>query len=77
MLISAEEKPDIIELDKNEKLMVSSTYEMVKNKYEVGPNAYRAIKIKVYDSFFVVLLTDQQGKTTDIAFSDTWDFSIR
>jgi aspartyl-tRNA synthetase len=76
MLITCNEKPDIIELEKTEKLIVSSTYEMVKSKYEIGPNAYRSIKVKVYNNFFVVILMDQRGKTIDMAFSDTCDFSV-
>lgn len=76
MLITCNEKPDIIELEKTEKLMVSSTYETVKSKYEIGQNAYKSIKVKVYNNFFVVILMDQRGKTADMAFSDTWDFSI-
>lgn len=77
MLVTNAERPDIIELEKNEKLMISSTYEMIKSKYELGPNGYKAIKIKVYSGFFIVLFTDQSGSTTSMAFSNTWDFVIK
>ena len=78
MTLSCVEKPDVIELEQGETLTVASTYEMVKSKYELSKQGgYRAIKLKVYDNFFVVYLIDLQGKSVDLAFSDTWDFSIR
>lgn len=77
MLINSIEKPDIIELEKNEKITVSSTYEMIKTTYEYDPHKYKSIKVKVYNNFFVVVFTDIKGKTSDLALSDTWDFCIR
>ena len=75
MLVNSIEKPDIIEVSKGEKLTIASTYEMIKNRYELGQN-YKSIKVKIYNNFFVVTLVDTGGKTTNMAFSDTWDFSV-
>ena len=78
-LTALKKKPDIIELDKDEYLVVASTYEMIKNKYARGINKgqYSSVKLKIYNNFFTVHLVAVDGKPTMMAFSDTWDFSIR
>ena len=73
MTISSKENPDIIELEKGDTLTVASTYEAVKLTFMKA--AYKSIKLKVYDNYFVVILETDKYSTKKV-FSDTWDFGI-
>lgn len=74
MLVTSVDKPDVVELTGQERLVVSSTYEMVKRSYDLA--TLKSVKLKVYDGFFVAEFEDRSGKPRKHAFSDTWDFSV-
>ena len=73
MTISSKENPDIIELEKGDVLTVASTYESIKLNFMKA--AYKSIKLKVYNNYFVIILETDKYSTKKV-FSDTWDFGI-
>lgn len=75
MRINSPEPYDVIELERGETLTVSSTYEMIKRSYDLS--ALKSVKLKIYDSFFIVQFVDKKNVTKEHAYSDTWDFSIK
>ena len=74
MLITTAEIPDIIELEKTDKLIVSNTIVMASHVFNLSN--YKNIKLKIYDNFFLVEAINKNGEKIQKAFSDTWGFHI-
>lgn len=65
---------DIIELERGEILVVSSTCESIKYRYDMA--ALKSVRLTIRDGFFVVRFVDKNGKSKEHAFSNAWDFCV-